>query len=371
VAPKSDAEAYAKTKLAKAHAASATPSRRSGSPAPLLAVGAVLLVGGASAWHYLSAEQKVTPPPLVEDGGARVPGRPDGGQVGVSEAERLRMVAELEALPQATAAWRGVQSEDYLALLSAVDGALCLTPAGARELVIPGEEHARLERQKLVPETTAVGRYLLATGALPPRVAGSLQAFLRSHAPFSPTAGGWAFAHIGALVQPEDAALRLAVIRQNGALGEWREPAREGGLPYPALCERQAAIEAYATRAHDGRATVLGRYLRATPFDLPVDDGGLRYVVTDSERDEAAATLLVRVRVTNTGGADKPLVLGAARLSGLATAPVVDPPAARLGPGLVRDFRLQFSGVTDAVAEAAVLVLRPGAELQAYSEDLR
>ncbi|HWE26747.1 MAG TPA: serine/threonine-protein kinase, partial [Polyangia bacterium] len=51
-APKSDAEAYAKTKLAKA---SATPPKRSGSPAPLIAVGAVLLIGGGLAVRYLGS----------------------------------------------------------------------------------------------------------------------------------------------------------------------------------------------------------------------------------------------------------------------------------------------------------------------------
>ncbi|HXU71496.1 MAG TPA: serine/threonine-protein kinase [Polyangia bacterium] len=371
VAPKADVEAYAKTKLAKSPPPSGPP-RRSGSAAPIVAVGLVLAVGGVLAWRYLAAESggTVTPPIAGDDAGQKIAAT-DLGAAGPSQADKTRMVAELEALPQAEAAWRGVQSEDYLALLSAVDGSICLTPSGVRDPVIPGEEHVRLERQKLVPEAMAVGRYLLATGTLPPRVAGSLQAFLRSHAPFSTAAGGWAFAHLGAIVQPDDAALRLAVIRQNGALGEWREPGHDAALPYAELCERDAAVAAYTARAHDERATALARYLHATPFDVPVDDGGLRILVDDSERDEAAATLLVRVRVTNTSADDKPLPLGAARLSGLDAAPVVDPPAATLGRGLERDFRLRYSGVTDAVAEAAVLVLKPGVELQAYSEDLR
>jgi len=165
------------------------------------------------------------------------------------------------------------------------------------------------------------------------------------------------------------------VLRQNGAQGEWREPSPDANLPWAALCDRQAAVDAYAARAHEPadveRAKALQRYLKATPFDLPAIDGGLRYVVTDSERDEAAATILVRVRVTNPTGEDKSLALGNARLAGLDAAPAVDPPAFRLGTGLVRDLRLTFSGVTDAVAEAGVLVIKPGVELQAYSEDLR
>src|SRR5262249_12982902 len=74
VAPRSDAEAYAKTKLAKATPAGATPARRSGSPAPLIAVGGVLLVGGVLALRYLAlTNTTVTPPGVVQDGGASIP----------------------------------------------------------------------------------------------------------------------------------------------------------------------------------------------------------------------------------------------------------------------------------------------------------
>ncbi|MDB4968605.1 MAG: serine/threonine protein kinase [Myxococcales bacterium] len=348
-------------------------SARSGSVAPLIAVGGVLLVGGVLAFRYLHLVA-VTPAAVVEDGGVTSTVTPRDAAVAgarVSEADKLRMVAELEALPRAASTWRGVQTEDYLAVLSAVDGALCLTPSGAREIVVPGEEHARVQRERLVPETMALGRYLLATGELPPRVAVSLQAFLRSHPAWAPGAGGWAVARLGALVTPEDAALRLALIRQNGALAGWRDPSRDSAAPNAELCERPAAVAAYAKRAPGERATALERFLRATPNELPVDDAGVRYAVVAAERDEAAATLLVRVRVTNPGGDDKPLALDKLRLSGLDAAPLVDPPAPRLGPGLVRDVRLTFAGVTDAVAEAAVLVLGAGVELQAYSEVLR
>ena len=65
------------------------------------------------------------------------------------------------------------------------------------------------------------------------------------------------------------------------------------------------------------------------------------------------------------------LPLDGVRLSGLATGPQVDPSAARLGAGLVREVKLVFASVPDAVADGAVLILRPGLELQAYSEVLR
>ena len=331
----------------------------------------MLVIGGGLALRYLGSSPAVTVlPPAADDGGAAVATMVDAGG-GVSDADKLRMVAELEALPRANSAWRGVKSEDYLALLSAVDAALCLTPAGAREPIIPGEEHARIEREKLVPEAMALGRYVLVTGELPPRVSVALQAFLRSHPPYLAGAAGWTFAHLAALAQPDRAWLRLAVIRQNGMTGEWRDSSHDPPLPWAALCERQPAVAAYAALAHDDRAQALERFLRATPPDLPADYGGLRFVVTDSERDEAAATLLVRVRVTNPTGEDKPLALGNVRLAGLDTPPTVDPPAPRLRSGLQIDLRLTFAGVTDAVAEAAVLVVAPKIELQAYSEDLQ
>jgi eukaryotic-like serine/threonine-protein kinase len=352
-------------------------SVRSGSPAPLVAVGAVLLVGGALAMRYLAhtTTTETPPPPGIVDGGVAAAARADAG--GPSPADKTRMIAELEALPLANATTRGVQAEDYLAILSAFDAALCLTPAGAREPVVPGEEHARIERLKVVPETMALGRYVLATGELPPRVAGSLQVFLKSHPAFAAGATGWSVARLATLVAPDDPAIRLAVLRENGALADWRATSTtDGPQPFAALCERQAAVDAYAASArghgeHEARAKALARFLRATPTELPVDDAGLRYAVVDAERDEPAATLKVTLRVTNTSAEDKPLELGGARLGGLDAAPTIDPPAPRLGRGLVRDLRLTFAGVTDAVAEAAVLVLKPGVELQAYSEDLQ
>jgi len=79
--------------------------------------------------------------------------------------------------------------------------------------------------------------------------------------------------------------------------------------------------------------------------------------------------ILQRFKVAT--GEDKPLALGNARLAGLDAPPTIDPPATRLRSGLQIDLRLTFAGVTDAVAEAAVLVLAPKVELQAYSEDLQ
>jgi serine/threonine protein kinase len=336
-------------------------------------VGAVLLGGAIAAWRLA----RPAAPARIADAGPTdaAPAASSGdGAASVSPEERLRLAVELEALPRAESTWRGVASEDFLAILSALDAALCATPAGAREPLLPAAARARVEAERLLPETMAVGRYLFTVGELPPKVAVALQAFLRSHAAWAPAGGSglsWSLARLGVLVAPGDAKARLDVIRQNGALAAWREPGRDRALPFAELCERAAAVEAYATRAPGPRAEALRRFQRATPPELPADDAGLRYTVSGAERDEAAGTLLVHLKLTNTASDDKPLPLAQLRLAGLETAPSVDPPAAHLGPGQVRELRLGFSGLTDDIAEAAVLVVRPGVELQAYSEALR
>jgi hypothetical protein len=356
------------TRLQKRPAARPPARRRT---LALVTGAAVIIAGGVGARYLRRAAPAVSAGDVAPSIDAAAAPLGDGGGVRVSDAERLRMAAELEALPRAASTWRGVPSEDYLASLSALDGALCLTPAGAREPTLAAAAQARVEAERLMPETTALGRYLFTVGTLPPRVAVALQAFLRSHPAFSAGANGWALARLGALVTPDDAKLRLEVIRQNGAFGSWREPAPGRALPFAELCERAAAVDAYAARAPGGRAEALRRFLRATPPEMPADVGGLRYAVIGAERDEAAATLLVRLRVTNPGGDDQALPLAQLRLAGLDAAPSVDPPATHLGAGQVRELRLGFGGLTDDVAEAVVLVVRPGVELQAYSEDLR
>src|SRR5207237_1338344 len=83
-----------------------------------------------------------------------------------------------------------VPAPDSLALLAAVDGAICVS-AGA-EPSFPPESAARLASLRLEPEAKALGRYLLASGELPPRSAAALGTFLRGHPAFSPGANGWA-----------------------------------------------------------------------------------------------------------------------------------------------------------------------------------
>jgi hypothetical protein len=198
-------------------------------------------------------------------------------------------------------------------------------------------------------------------------VATALRAFLRAHPPFAVDPPSWSFARLAVLVETTEPRWRLALLKQNGALAAWRSA---GGGAFAELCEREPAVERYRALA-PAAGEPFARWLRATPADLPLEAAGVRWVLIAAERDEAAATLTVRLRVTNPGSDERPLGLDQLRLAGLANAPVVDPPAQALRGGLVRELRLTFSAVPDAVAEAAVLVVRPGAELQAYSEDLR
>jgi serine/threonine protein kinase len=314
------------------------------------------------------------PPPIPPitatiDGGAVTP---EAIHPALAPAERARLVAELEALPQAEAAWRGVPSEDYLAVLSAAEGSLC---AGGAEATLPPDVADRLDRRRLRPEALAVARYLRATGELPPRVAESLRAFLRSRPAFSPGAGGWALAALGLRVLPLESRFLGDLLRENGALHRWRDrhaddPAATGDA---ALCDRDAVVQLLGAASPGPRADALRRFLAATPVDTALDYQGLRYQVLSAERDEAAGSIEVRVRVTNPGAAEHALPLDAARLAGADTAqpPAIEPPAASLGPAMVRELTLRFGGATDALAEAAVLVLGPGVELQAHSEDLR
>src|SRR5207248_1756171 len=77
------------------------------------------------------------------------------------------------------------------------------------------------------------------------------------------------------------------------------------------------------------RATALRRYLAATPPELARDARNLRWQVIAAERDEAAGTIAVRLRVTNAGSAEQRLELDGARLAGLdiAQPPGVEPRA--------------------------------------------
>jgi hypothetical protein len=309
----------------------------------------------------------------LQDLGTEATPSPQASALVVSAAEREQLVMQLEQLPQAAAAWRGVPSEDYLAILSAAEAALCATPPDAREPSLPADVLDRLERRKVTGEARAVGRYLLATGELPERVKLSLKAFLRGRPAFSPGATGWAAAALATMIEPEEPRHLTELVRENGALRRWREspPPGRPAMRFADLCERQPLVARLAARLPDAFSAGLVRYLAALPVEQSVDEGGLRFAVTGAERDEAAATLTVHLRVTNPGAEERELPFAGVRLSGVEGAAQIDPPATKLASGLVRDVSLTFSTVPDATADAAVLILRPGLELAAYSEVLR
>jgi serine/threonine-protein kinase len=344
----------------------------------VLACGA--LVGGAGLLYRWANPGGPGPDPLPPIDPLPVASA-DAGAIAVepqrpmlAPAERARLIGELEALPQASATWRGVASEDYLALLSAVEATVCAPPSASGDPAFPPDVVERLERKRLRPEATAVARYLRAAGELPPRVAQSLRTFLRARPAYSPGAGGWALAELALRTQAEPR-FYADLLRENGALRRWRD--RRADEPTPAgdaaLCDRESVVARLAAAEPGPRAQALTRFLVATPLETPRDADGLRWQVLSAERDEAAGTIDVRVRVTNSGAADHPLALDQARLDGAqaAQAPTIDPPTASVPPGQGRELTLRFAGATDALAEAAVLVLAPGVELQAYSEDLR
>jgi serine/threonine-protein kinase len=353
--------------------APAAPAPRT-SRAPVVAL-LVVVAGGAAVLGYRSVH---APQPRIEwldGGGAVAQANPDltaapPSLPALPEAERAKLLAELKALPRESSTRRGVPADDYLAVMSAVDAVLC---AGKPEPEFPPDVAERLEPLRLQPEARALARYTILAGELPPEVGGAFRAFLAKQPAWSPGPKTWAMGALAAQVDPRNPAHLVDLMRENTALRRWRDRAAFAVAPVgsAALCDRQELVGRYRQRAPGARADALQRWLAAAPPDASVDHDGLRVTLIGAERDDAAATLDVRLRVTNPAAEERTLAFEGLRLAGLDAAPTIDPPAPKLPGGLFREVRLRFSGITDTVAEAAVLVLHPSAELQAYSELLR
>jgi hypothetical protein len=289
------------------------------------------------------------------------------------DAEAARLAAVLEALPQESVSRRGVAGEAYFALLSAVDATVCSagTADPSQAPTLPPEVLARLDPLRLEAEAQALARYFAHVGALPERVAGALTAFLSRNSAYGAGPPSWALAALAVRLQPERREHWLALLRENGALHRWRESS-DRAAPIPdspaSLCNRERVVDRYAALASDSRALALKRYLAAPHADEPVEDSGLRWLVELAGRDEAAATLELHVRVSNQSSEARPLPALALRLAGFERPPLFDSPTDRLPPGAERVLRMRFADVSDAIAEAAVLVLPAGHVLQAYSE---
>jgi serine/threonine protein kinase len=286
------------------------------------------------------------------------------------EAERARLAAELKALPLEGATRRGVPIEEYEAVLSAVDGALCAS-ANPAEPTFPPEVTQRVAPLRLDGEARALARYVLGTGELPPDVDGPFRSFLSRNPAWSPGPPGWALGALATVIAPSPERL-VDLMRENSALRRWRDrpPGEAAGVRFAWLCDRAQVVDAFARARPGPRADRLRRFLAATPPEATADAGGFRVQLTGSFRDEAAATLELRLRLTNPGGDERTPPLAGARLAGVDSAPTLAPAVAPLGPGGARDQTLLFTRITDENAEAAVLLLG-GVELQAHTELLR
>jgi tRNA A-37 threonylcarbamoyl transferase component Bud32 len=358
---------------------------------------ATLLVGALGGGAFIRFRSHPGPPQtriiyVQADGGAVVPvavpvladaGAPPDATPALAEgpdrdARRARLLAALRATPRESVTRRGVlSSPEYRALLSAVDAALCATPPGRDDPVFPATAQEPLHRLAIADEATALARYLLATGALPPEVASAFQSAVANRPGYAPGAvesGGYGVAALASLAEPSSARFALDLVRQQGALGRWRDPPSPGAPAgrHPELCERQPALARLARAAPDAKLTrALLRFAKALPPGAPADDGGLRFAVTGAERNREAEELVVVVRVDNRAAAATPLPLRALRLADLDRAPALDPDLDSLPANTWREIRLSFTGVGDELADAAVLLLRPGVELAAYSEAQR
>jgi hypothetical protein len=281
----------------------------------------------------------------------------------------VRLANELKALPLENATRFGVPNEAYEAVLSAVDGALC-DSANPAEPQLQANDIQRLVPQRLEPEARALARYLLAAGELPPEVDGPFRSFLGRNPAFAPGPPSWSMAALASVVAPSPERF-VDLMRQNTALHRWHDRPPDPTVRFGWLCDRASVVDAYAKLAPGARTAALRRFLAATPSEAAATVAGLRAQLVGDERDEAAGTLKLTVRLTNASAGEQSLNLADARLSGVNDPPQVVPPPSPLAPGGTRDVTLTFPRVTDAAAEAAVLVLGPGAELQAHSELLK
>ena len=296
---------------------------------------------------------------------------------GVTRRQRLAAIA---ATPRAEVTRLGVAtSPEYRAVMSAVDGALCATPPGRDEPQFPADVEAPLRRLQLTAEATALARYVIAFGELPADVSGALSSLVGKHPAFVPGPEGYSMAALASLIDPASPRFALELVRQQGALGRFRDPAapsvtrdNSAATARSALCERKAAVARLVRLAPDEPlARALDRYVKATPKGVSVDDRGLRFTVTGAERDRASATLVMEMKVTNPSGVTFPVRLAETRLAGLVAPPNLEPDLPDLPAASWRTVRLTFTAVDEIRADGAVLVVRPGLEFQAYSEVLR
>jgi hypothetical protein len=332
--------------------------------------------GGTATWLALRTPEPtviVVPQPLATTQDLSIPH--DAGPADAAPATptgdsperaalRARLQAAIDVTPRRDVLKRGTAASDYLATLSAVDSTLC---APGPEPSFSPDSAERVKELRFDGEATALGRYVVAFGGLPDAEAAALRSFLRSRPAFSPGANGWTFAGLASTVEPDEARHLVDLLRQNTSLRRWPEVPPAG--PRGHLCS-QAAVVGRLERIDAQRAAPLLRYLKARNAETPIDANGLRWQVLGAARDEGAATVEIRLRVSNLGAA--PAELGAIHIAGQ-TGPLAAATdgghVATIPAGASIDMTLN-AGVGDREAEAVTLAV-PGVELQAYSELLR
>jgi hypothetical protein len=215
---------------------------------------ALLLAGGGLIWRYLLA-----PPPgkvslagthgpsvvMVDAAGAQAAtdAAPPPAPLVPVHAFDPRALAKceqtLDATPQgAMVSRRGVLSEDFVALATAINDAFAAaTPGGpgpVREGVVQ-----RLEAAQLTREAEAATSCLFTAGAMPSGFRAALENFLRRNDAFRDAAPAYDVTALAVLLAPDDPRAAEALVRAGDHFQTWREGET---LVNPPLRERAAAI---------------------------------------------------------------------------------------------------------------------------------
>jgi hypothetical protein len=267
---------------------------------------------------------------------------------------------ELDATPQgALVSRRGVLSDDFVVLLTAIDDAFAnATPAG------PGPVREDVERRltaaQLGREAHAATSCLFQAGALPSGLKSALEAFLRRNDPYRLTPPVYDVTALAALLEPRNSARAAAVLRAGGQFRTWRDG---GGLLNPALRDRQAALRRLAElQPEDPLVRASTRYLQATDA---APEGSVAVEILSVRPIDSELVVAARVR----NGSDRALPLSPALTtlagSGAPRAPSELPPEP-LSPGETRDVELRYPAGLD---EPLVFVGPP--ERRAWAGPLR
>jgi serine/threonine protein kinase len=330
--------------------ASAPGARRAGASRVLVVGGAgLLLVGGVLSWRYFLSPpgavvhlEQAAPLPVATDGSqaTSAPAAAAPAALALPHAVDPVALAACERALDATAqghlvARRGVLSEDFLVLASAVNEAFGgATASGPGPL--SDELGRRVAASQLVREVQAATGCLFEAGALPPGFRAALENFLRRNDAFSAGAVHYDVTALSVLISPSEPQRWVDLISANAAFQSWRE---QDGLINPALRRRQAAIERLAALdANHSLVKAARRFGAAAPKGQL---GGLELEALSGQRS-GPEELTLRLRAHNPGA--QPLVVAAQRLApadGQGNLRVLETPEVTLAPGETRELELR------------------------------